>query len=88
MERSGNEELDKELDTEKSVIGTPATRASIIEKFISIGYLERQKKNLVPTHKAFSLITVIPEPLASPKITAQWENKLTEIANGTYSEKP
>ncbi|MGO3752029.1 MAG: DNA topoisomerase 3 [Peptoniphilaceae bacterium] len=87
MERAGNEDLDKDLDTEKSGIGTPATRASMIEKLIKVGYIERKNKNLHPTHKAFNLVTILPKTLKSPKITAQWENKLTEISNSNYSSE-
>ncbi|WP_409228785.1 DNA topoisomerase 3 [Gudongella sp. SC589] len=82
MEKAGIEDIDKDLDTEKQGLGTPATRATIIEKLISIGYLERKKKQLIPTHKAFSLITVIPDELKSPSLTSDWENMLTEISMG------
>lgn len=87
MERAGNEELDKELDVEKKGLGTPATRAGIIEKLISVGYLERKKKQLLPTDKGVSLITVMPDNLKSPKLTAEWENKLTEISLGKGSDE-
>lgn len=87
MERAGNEELDKGLDVEKKDLGTPATRAGIIEKLISVGYLERKKKQLLPTDKGVNLITVMPDNLKSPKLTAEWENKLTEISLGKGSDE-
>lgn len=86
MERAGNDDLDKNLDIEKKGLGTPATRASIIEKLISIGYIERKNKNIVPTQKGISLITVVPDSLKSPKLTADWENILTEISIGKVRE--
>jgi len=85
MERAGIEELDDSLDTEKQGLGTPATRASIIEKLISIEYVERKKKNLIATSKGVELIRIVPDRLKSAQITAQWENKLTEISDGTRS---
>ncbi len=85
MERAGIEELDDSLDTEKQGLGTPATRASIIEKLISIEYVERKKKNLIATSKGVELVRIVPEKLKSAQITAQWENKLTEISDGTRS---
>lgn len=85
MERAGIEELDGSLDTEKQGLGTPATRASIIEKLISIEYVERKKKNLIATSKGAELIRIVPEKLKSAQITAQWENKLTEISDGIRS---
>ena len=87
MERAGNEELDKDLDIEKKGLGTPATRAGIIEKLISVGYLERKNKNILPTNKGIRLITVIPDNLKSPRLTAEWENKLTEISLGKESDE-
>ena len=86
MERAGVEELDKTLDTEKKGLGTPATRAGIIEKIIKIGYVKRNKKNLIITDKGIELISVVPENIKSAKLTAKWENKLTEISNGKYDE--
>ncbi len=85
MERAGIEELDDSLDTEKQGLGTPATRASIIEKLISTLYVERKKKNLIATSKGVEIIRIVPDRLKSAQITAQWENKLTEISDGTRS---
>ena len=82
MERAGVEELDEALEVEKKGLGTPATRASIIEKLIHIGYVERKNKNLMVTDKGVELIKIVPERIKSAILTAQWENRLTEIANG------
>jgi DNA topoisomerase-3 len=87
MERAGNGDLDKSLDTEKRGLGTPATRASIIERLIKVGYIERKNKNIIPTQKGISLTTVIPDILKSPKLTADWEDILNEIASGKVSDK-
>ena len=80
MERAGNDELTEE--SEKKGMGTPATRAGIIEKLISSGFVARDKKNLVPTDDGNVLVTILPEELKSPKMTAQWEMQLNEIAQG------
>lgn len=81
MERAGNEDLTEE--TEKKGLGTPATRAGIIEKLIQSGFVKREKKNLVPTDAGNVLITVIPDEIKSPKMTAEWEMELNHIAQGT-----
>ncbi len=86
MERAGNDNLDKDLDTEKKGIGTPATRAAIIEKLIKSGFVVRDKKNLKTTDKGYKLIDVVSDELKSPKLTAEWENKLTEIAIGKEND--
>lgn len=83
METAGNDELDKSLDTEKRGLGTPATRAGIIEKLIKGGLALRNKKQILPTEKGIKLISIAPELMKSPKLTAQWENQLTEIAGGS-----
>lgn len=80
MERAGNEDLTE--DTEKKGIGTPATRAGIIEKLISSGFVSRDKKNLLPTNDGNVLITVLPDEIKSPAMTAQWEMQLNQIARG------
>lgn len=85
MERAGIEELDDSLETEKQGLGTPATRAAIIEKLIATLYVERKKKNLIATSKGVELIRIVPDKLKSAQITAQWENKLTEISHGARS---
>ena len=81
MERAGNE--DTEPDAERRGLGTPATRAAIIEKLIKGGFVERKGKQLISTKNGNKLICVLPETLISPQLTAEWENKLTQIAKGT-----
>ncbi|MDR1464276.1 MAG: DNA topoisomerase 3 [Oscillospiraceae bacterium] len=80
MERAGNEDTD--ADAERRGLGTPATRAGIIEKLVQKGFVKREKRQLIPTDKGINLIKVLPENLTSPKLTAEWENALTEIAKG------
>lgn len=76
-------------DAERKGLGTPATRAGIIEKLVSTGFVERKraKKNvtLIPVGTGISLITVLPEQLQSPLLTAEWEHKLKQIERGAYS---
>ena len=67
-------------------IGTPATRASIIEKIIKIGYVERKKKIFVPTNKAYALIKVVPDEVKSVELTAEWEKKLDLISRDELSD--
>ena len=75
-------------DAERKGIGTPATRAAIIEKLVLKGFLERKGsgkvKTLIPTEKGKALITVTPEQLQSPAMTADWEEKLSEVEHGEY----
>ena len=80
MERAGNEELNGEV--ERKGIGTSATRADIIEKLVRDGFVKREKKQLIPTEEGVKLITVVPDVLKSPKLTADWENALTLVAKG------
>ena len=68
--------------SQNTLLGTPATRAAIIEKLVAAGFVERKGKNLIPTKAGINLVTVLPEPLTSPMLTAEWEQKLTEIAKG------
>jgi len=86
MENAGKEETPEEA--ERKGLGTPATRAGIIEKLVRIGFLERRgdkkTKYLVPTHKGEALITVIPEEIQSATMTAEWEQKLLEIEKDRY----
>ena len=76
-------------DAERKGIGTPATRAAIIEKLVLKGFLERKGsgkvKTLIPTEKGKALITVTPEQLQSPAMTADWEEKLSEVEHGEYA---
>lgn len=75
-------------EAERQGIGTPATRAGIIEKLVQKGYIERQgdkkSKHLVSTHKGNALVTVIPEQIQSPSMTADWEEKLLQVERGQY----
>lgn len=80
METAGNEDFDD--DTVKKGLGTPATRAGIIEKLVSSGFAERKGKSLVPTKDGINLVTVLPEQITSPAMTAEWENTLMQIERG------
>ena len=80
MENAGKEDTPE--DAERKGLGTPATRAAIIEKLVTAGFVERKGKNLIPTKAGINLVTVLPEPLTSPMLTTEWEQKLTEIARG------
>lgn len=80
MENAGKEDMPDEA--ERKGLGTPATRAAIIEKLVSAGFVERKGKNLIPTKAGMNLVTVLPEPLTSPILTAEWEQRLTSIARG------
>ena len=83
MENAGKEDIPE--DAERKGLGTPATRAAIIEKLVSAGFVERKGKSLVPTQDGINLISILPEPLTSPMLTAEWELQLTEIARGAAS---
>lgn len=80
MERAGSEETTDEA--ERKGLGTPATRAAVIEKLVSAGFAERKGKQLIPTKAGHNLICVLPDNLTSPQLTAEWENNLTLIAKG------
>ena len=80
METAGKEDMPE--DAERKGLGTPATRAAIIEKLVAAGFVERKGKSLIPTKDGINLITVLPEPLTSPVLTAEWEQQLTAIAKG------
>ena len=87
IETAGSKEMPD--DSERKGLGTPATRAGILEKLVSIGFLERKKSKkavqLMPSKDAVSLITVLPEQLQSPLLTAEWEHRLSEIERGELS---
>ena len=83
MENAGKEDMPD--DAERRGLGTPATRAAIIEKLVSGGFVERKGKNLIPTKAGINLVTVLPELLTSPKLTADWEQRLNEVAKGQAS---
>lgn len=87
METAGAGEMSE--DAERTGLGTPATRAGILEKLIKVGFLERKKvkktAHLMPTHEGVALITVLPEQIQSPSMTAEWEHQLKEIERGEAS---
>ncbi len=87
MELAGAEDIEKGIEVERKGLGTPATRAGVIENLIYKGFIERDKKNLLATHKGMSLITIVSEEFRSPKTTAKWEMKLSRIADGKESSK-
>ena len=82
MERAGVEDMGD--DVERKGLGTPATRADIIEKLVKDGFVKREKKQMIPTDDGVKLITVLPDVVKSPKLTADWENALTLVAKGEY----
>jgi len=89
MERAGAEDMGDEV--ERKGLGTPATRADIIEKLVKDGFVKREKTErssvyrLIPTEDGVKLITVLPDVVKSPKLTADWENALTLVAKGEHS---
>ena len=87
MEAAGNEALEKDVEVERKGLGTPATRAGIIENLIYKGFIERDKKNLIATEKGKSLIEIVADNFKSAKTTAKWEMELSDIAQGKSSKK-
>lgn len=89
MESAGADEMPDEV--ERKGIGTPATRAGIIEKLVQKGFIERRgdkkSKHLVSTDKGDALVTVVPEQIQSPSLTADWEEKLLEVERGNYDSE-
>ena len=87
MENAGKEDMPEEA--ERKGLGTPATRAAIIEKLVATGFVERKRAkkavSLVPAHTGVSLITVLPEQLQSPLLTAEWEYRLQQVERGELS---
>lgn len=81
MERAGAEDMPE--NAERKGLGTPATRAAILEKLVQMGFVQRKGKQLVSTKDGINLAVVLPESLTSPALTAEWENRLTEIAKGS-----
>ena len=77
--------IDKSVEVERRGLGTPATRAGVIENLIYKGFVERDKKNLLATHKGINLITIVAEKFKSAETTTKWEMELTEIAQGVES---
>lgn len=87
MEIAGNEALEKGVEVERKGLGTPATRAGIIENLIYKGFVERDKKNLIATHKGISLVTIVADTFKSAETTAKWEMELADIAQGKSSKE-
>lgn len=87
MEHAGNEDYDENEDVEKKGLGTPATRAAIIETLVKRQYVERKGKQLIPTDKGRRVIDVVPANVKSAKMTAEWETTLQRIAKGQADDK-
>ena len=89
MEHAGRQIEDEELREQMKdcALGTPATRAAIIERLISVGYVSRRGKNLTATEKGVHLIEAVPQEIASPETTGRWERALAEIARGSDGEQ-
>lgn len=87
MEIAGNDALENGVELERKGLGTPATRAGIIENLIYKGFVERDKKNLIATHKGISLVTIVTDTFKSAETTAKWEMKLSDIAKGKENKE-
>lgn len=87
MEVAGNDALEKGAEVERKGLGTPATRAGIIENLIYKGFVERDKKNLIATHKGISLVTIVADSFKSAETTAKWEMELSDIAKGKENKE-
>ncbi|HHJ8467775.1 TPA: DNA topoisomerase 3 [Streptococcus pyogenes] len=87
MEIAGNDALEKGVEVERKGLGTPATRAGIIENLIFKGFVERDKKNLIATHKGISLVTIVADSFKSAETTAKWEMELSDIAKGKENKE-
>lgn len=83
METAGAEETPE--DAERKGLGTPATRAATIEKLVKGGFVQRAKKNLLPTEKGNNLISVLPDTIKSPALTAEWEDALKQVEQDAIS---
>lgn len=83
METAGAENMPE--DAERKGLGTPATRAATLEKLVAVGFVERKKKQLLPTEKGVNLITVLPDNIKSPLLTAEWESRLKQVEHGDVS---
>ena len=82
MEHASAEDFAKLEDVERKGLGTPATRAATIEKLVRSGFIERKKKQLLPTEKGLALVWALPDQLKSAKLTAQWEEWLGAVERG------
>ena len=83
METAGAGDMPE--DTERKGLGTPATRAATLEKLVSAGFVDRKKKQLIPTEKGTNLILVLPDNIKSPTLTAEWESMLKQVERGEMS---
>ena len=83
METAGAEDMPE--DAERKGLGTPATRAATLEKLVSAGFVQRKKKQLIPTKKGRNLIAVLPDNIKSPILTAEWESMLKQVEHGELS---
>lgn len=83
METAGAEDMPD--DAERKGLGTPATRAATLEKLVSAGFVQRKKKQLIPTEKGRNLIAVLPDNIKSPILTAEWESMLKQVEHGELS---
>lgn len=83
METAGAEDMPE--DAERKGLGTPATRAATLEKLVSAGFVQRKKKQLLPTEKGVNLIAVLPDKIKSPILTAEWESMLKQVECGELS---
>ncbi|MDR2590595.1 MAG: hypothetical protein LBC71_06395 [Oscillospiraceae bacterium] len=83
MEKAGADETDK--DAERAGLGTPATRAAVIEKLITGGFVLRKGRQLLPTADGINLVKLLPDSLKSAKLTADWENELLRVSKGEAS---
>lgn len=86
MENAGSKDFKEIEGVERTGLGTGATRADIIEKLISRGYVERKKKQLIPTERGMQLIKVVPENITDVQMTVVWEEKIADIKNGKLDE--
>ena len=80
METAGAGDMPE--DVERKGLGTPATRAATLEKLVSAGFVDRKKKQLIPTEKGTNLILVLPDNIKSPTLTAEWESMLKQVERG------
>ena len=83
METAGAGDMPE--DAERKGLGTPATRAATLEKLVSAGFVQRKKKQLIPTEKGTNLILVLPDNIKSPTLTAEWESMLKQVERGEVS---
>ena len=83
METAGAGDMPE--DAERKGLGTPATRAATLEKLVSAGFVQRKKKQLIPTEKGTNLILVLPDNIKLPMLTAEWESMLKQVERGEVS---